>query len=56
MEGEEAVDDDEEATIEDCEFCRECSPHDLLYPDILGFMDKFEVFRGIRGVMGSGSI
>lgn len=55
MEGEEAVDDDDEATKDDCEFCRECSPHDLLYPDIPEFMNRFEVFRGMRKVEGSGS-
>lgn len=56
MEGEEAVDDDDEATRDDCEFCRECSPHDLLYPDIPAFIERFEVFRGIRGATGIGSI
>ena len=56
MEGEEAVDDDDEAKRDDCEFCRECSPHDLLYPDIPELIDRFGVFRdGRRGVTGSGS-
>jgi hypothetical protein len=55
MDGEEAVDDDDDATRDDCEFCRECSPHDLLYPDIPGFIDRFEVFRGMRGPTGIGS-
>ena len=57
MEGEEAVDDDDEATREDREFCRECSPHDLLYPDIPEVIDRFGLFRdGMRGVTGSGSM
>ena len=55
MEGEEAVDDEDEATKDDCEFCRECSPHDLLYPDMLEFMNRFEDLRGICGAEGSGS-
>lgn len=55
MEGEEAVDDDDEATSDDCEFCRECSPHDLLYPDIPELMNSFEVIRGTRGAGFSGS-
>jgi len=55
-EGEEAVDDDDEATKDDRELCRECSPHDLLYPDIPELIDRFEVFRdGRRGVTGRGS-
>ena len=57
MEGEEVVDDDDEATRDDWEFCLECSPHDLLYPDIPEFMDRFWAFRdGRRGVMGRGSM
>lgn len=55
MEGEEAVDDEDEATRDDCEFCRECSLHDLLYPEIPEFMNSFECFRGMRGAEGSGS-
>jgi len=56
MEGEEAVDDDDEAIRDDWEFCRECSPHDLLYPDIPELIDRFGVLRdGRRGVIGRGS-
>lgn len=56
MEGEEAVDDDDDATKDVCEFCRECSLHDLLYTDIPEFIDRFEGFRGRRGVTGGGSM
>ena len=56
MEGEEAVDDDEEVTRDDWELCREWSPHDLLYPDMPELIDRFEAFRdGMRGVAGRGS-
>jgi hypothetical protein len=56
MEGEEAVDDDDEATRDDCELCREWSPHDLLYPDIPELIDRFVVLlEGTRGVKGRGS-
>lgn len=56
MEGEDAVDDDDEATRDDCEFCRECSPQDLLYPDMPEFLDWPEESRGMRGAGGRGSM